>query len=269
MQTLYVVPEAVMRSKSKPAPNPNNLLEQLNYRKEKPEALEVLALDNLTAEILNDPKLSEWEKANRLSNNLQRFMTLKMQAFAEIPTAPPPAQDVRPPPPPPPPLPAVAHGENFPALLPPVPSPMLEPMDGVQARGGLKRQVISSSASTTPASIEAALAKTPKLSKARKKRRGANVTPLEDVESSFYKDSRRRTRARAKNSSSDDSENQKSRNKYRAKHIARILEQSRITEQDADNDSDELTDQRPSTSRKAFQSQSGSGHLAMRRWLVI
>jgi hypothetical protein len=50
--------------------------------------MEVIALDTLAAETLQRKDLTPWAKAERLANNLQRFIQLKPQAFPEKFTPP-------------------------------------------------------------------------------------------------------------------------------------------------------------------------------------
>ncbi|GAU90657.1 hypothetical protein RvY_03043 [Ramazzottius varieornatus] len=103
MQTLYIVPEKVAMANRMDSSGREKQMDSLAFRKEKPEAVEVMALDQLTARTLSDPTMTEWEKAHALSDSLQKFMALKLQAFPELPPAVPSITDV----PPPPPLPSV------------------------------------------------------------------------------------------------------------------------------------------------------------------
>jgi hypothetical protein len=74
METMFLLSESQMRK-----PQLNDLL----LRKERPEAMEIMSLDNLAAQTLKRQDLSPWAKAELLANNLQRFLQLKPQGFPE------------------------------------------------------------------------------------------------------------------------------------------------------------------------------------------
>ena len=88
MNTLFIVPEQQMRRKLEQHPKlhvpPSDVsLQDILAKKEIPEAYQVVSLDRLTAETLSRSDLSEWQKAEMLSNNLQRFIALKPLAFPD------------------------------------------------------------------------------------------------------------------------------------------------------------------------------------------
>ena len=99
MQTLYMVPEREMKrfdeltqtgagGRSGKSAEPPSLMDVLSKR-ESAEAFTALTLDKLAAEILARPDLSEWTKAQMLSDNLQKFLSHKAQAFPEDSALPP------------------------------------------------------------------------------------------------------------------------------------------------------------------------------------
>jgi hypothetical protein len=74
METMYLLSENQMKK-----PQMNDVL----LRKERPETMEIISLDNLAAQTLRRHDLSAWAKAELLANNLQRFLLLKPQGFPE------------------------------------------------------------------------------------------------------------------------------------------------------------------------------------------
>ena len=58
-------------------------------KREAAEAFTALSLDKLTSEILARADISEWTKAQMISDNLQRFLAHKAQAFPEESVIPP------------------------------------------------------------------------------------------------------------------------------------------------------------------------------------
>ena len=256
MQTLYVVPEAVAMANSRDYPNRDKrIMDTLAFRKEKPEALEVMALDQLTAKTLSNPALTEWEKAIALSNNLQKFLALKAQAFPD--QEPNAAFSKAPTPPTPPPIPSVPpvpanstrlsnqlrHVKDFLTTHPvnvnyhlsksapvsPVinyPGPSIPPVDfeegnpphmevEVNEAKDFRKRRLSVTPGNSPVSStkgeplldvvsgsllsgrdaaeRRASAKRP-FKPPRKRRHGMEITPIADVNSSFYKMQNRRTR---------------------------------------------------------------------------
>ena len=103
MQTLYMVPERDMRKYNEILQRGSGLTEMQTSdrpidvidvagKREAAEAFTALSLDKLTSEILARADISEWTKAQMLSDNLQRFLAHKAQAFPEesvIPSLPP------------------------------------------------------------------------------------------------------------------------------------------------------------------------------------
>lgn len=338
MQTLYVVPEAVALASSR---NPGNrdkkIMDNLAFRKEKPEAIEVMALDQLTADTLADQSMTEWEKAIALSDNLQKFLALKAQAFPEPPPFTPPPTVPQPPPPPSiPAMPTVPanssrlsnqlrHVKDFltsPTVnrinnlhrsgpvspvnslpgLPMVPlnvslveMPHMD-LDADLARDPRKRnlsvtptnspvsstggepllEVVSGTvisgreAAERRANVKRSFKRQPP-----RKRRGAEVTPTVDINSSFYKEVSRRTRAKKRDSSSPQEPKltEASRGKTGValkktalldKHIRRGLASTVAVQEEPD--SWELdTDREPMSVRL----QRGAGYSHRSRWIVI
>lgn len=79
MDTFFIVPKRDMNA-------------EMVMNKAPPEAAKVLALESLTTDILQQPSLSEWQKAELLSKNLQRFLSLRPRVFddpsAALPSTP-------------------------------------------------------------------------------------------------------------------------------------------------------------------------------------
>jgi hypothetical protein len=81
METLYLVSESQLKQ-IQGRHQPQTLAEAV-IEQDRPEAVEVIALDRLAAETLQRKDLTPWAKAERLANNLHRFVQLKPQAFPD------------------------------------------------------------------------------------------------------------------------------------------------------------------------------------------
>jgi hypothetical protein len=80
METLYLVSESQLEQIQG---KQQQSLTDAVIQQDRPEAMEVIALDRLAADTLQRRDLSPWAKAERLANNLQRFVQLKPQAFPD------------------------------------------------------------------------------------------------------------------------------------------------------------------------------------------
>jgi hypothetical protein len=86
MEIKYLVPKDAIKNYEESI---NSLPQPPDFSslKEPAEAFQVLSLESLTGEILRRKDLSQWQKAELLSKNLERYLSLKRNL---IPDQPPP-----------------------------------------------------------------------------------------------------------------------------------------------------------------------------------
>ncbi|GAU90725.1 hypothetical protein RvY_03103 [Ramazzottius varieornatus] len=235
MQTLYVVPKNIaMANWPDRQSNRKQIKDTLAFIQEKPEAVEIMALDQLTERTLGNPMMTEWEKALALSDNLQKFTALKAQTSPEQP--PPIAFQTGPPlPPPPPPIPnyllnpgirgkpkphsapvtALRHPEGPPPHVPDDYAPQMEVEHPRQKN--LRKRTLSESPGSSPVATDkgapllyivsgerltghdaaTARAQSTRTLKPARKRGIREVEPIE-VSDSCYETPDRRTRGKTK-----------------------------------------------------------------------